>query len=222
MPIHSLLSTNLRRTGAERRREAGLLRRRDSLQRRGEPPAENGYEPPLPSPPHPHPPPGLVFCITASNAATARYSRSKLPPLLPVSPPLAVPIRSAKEIDGLRTVCRLAREILDCAAAVIRPGITTDEIDRVVSAAFPLPLCPSLAPLRLCPSQAAGPHSLTLLSSVPPHQVHEATVERKAYPSPLNYYNFPKSVCTSVNEVICHGIPDLRELQVSCSTPLRG
>jgi methionyl aminopeptidase len=42
--------------------------------------------------------------------------------------------------------------------------------------------------------------------------VHEATVEREAYPSPLNYHKFPKSVCTSVNEVICHGIPDMREL----------
>ena len=31
--------------------------------------------------------------------------------------------------------------------------------------------------------------------------VHEALVEAGAYPSPLNYYNFPKSVCTSVNEV---------------------
>ena len=48
-------------------------------------------------------------------------------------------------------------------------------------------------------------------------KVHEATVQRKAYPSPLNYYNFPKSVCTSVNEVICHGIPDLRVLQVELS-----
>jgi len=43
--------------------------------------------------------------------------------------------------------------------------------------------------------------------------VHEATLAENAYPSPLNYYNFPKSVCTSVNEVICHGIPDMRELQ---------
>lgn len=42
---------------------------------------------------------------------------------------------------------------------------------------------------------------------------HEATIERNAYPSPLNYYNFPKSVCTSVNESICHGIPDGRELR---------
>ncbi|KXS09581.1 methionine aminopeptidase [Gonapodya prolifera JEL478] len=43
--------------------------------------------------------------------------------------------------------------------------------------------------------------------------VHEATIERDAYPSPLNYNGFPKSCCTSVNEVICHGIPDRYELQ---------
>ncbi|KAG6911503.1 hypothetical protein DXG01_014577 [Tephrocybe rancida] len=43
--------------------------------------------------------------------------------------------------------------------------------------------------------------------------VHQATIERNAYPSPLNYRNFPKSVCTSVNEVICHGIPDQRKLR---------
>ena len=43
--------------------------------------------------------------------------------------------------------------------------------------------------------------------------VHELCVERGAYPSPLNYSGFPKSVCTSVNEVICHGIPDSRALQ---------
>jgi methionyl aminopeptidase len=43
--------------------------------------------------------------------------------------------------------------------------------------------------------------------------IHEASMERECYPSPLNYYNFPKSVCTSVNEVICHGIPDYREVQ---------
>ncbi|XP_013164476.1 PREDICTED: methionine aminopeptidase 1 isoform X2 [Papilio xuthus] len=43
--------------------------------------------------------------------------------------------------------------------------------------------------------------------------VHEACIERECYPSPLNYHNFPNSCCTSVNEVICHGIPDLRPLQ---------
>ena len=43
--------------------------------------------------------------------------------------------------------------------------------------------------------------------------VHAACVARGVYPSPLNYHNFPKSVCVSVNEVICHGIPDARPLQ---------
>lgn len=41
----------------------------------------------------------------------------------------------------------------------------------------------------------------------------QACIARNCYPSPLNYYNFPKSCCTSVNEVICHGIPDSRRLQ---------
>ncbi len=37
--------------------------------------------------------------------------------------------------------------------------------------------------------------------------VHEDTLRRGAIPAPLNYHGFPKSVCTSVNEVVCHGIP---------------
>jgi len=69
---------------------------------------------------------------------------------------------------------QLAREVLDIAAAAVRPGITTDAIDAIV---------------------------------------HDAIIKRNAYPSPLNYRNFPKSVCTSINEAICHGIPDQRKLQ---------
>jgi methionyl aminopeptidase len=42
--------------------------------------------------------------------------------------------------------------------------------------------------------------------------VHNYTLERGAWPSPLNYKGFPKSVCTSVNEVVCHGIPGSRVL----------
>ncbi|NRA39591.1 MAG: type I methionyl aminopeptidase [Planctomycetes bacterium] len=41
---------------------------------------------------------------------------------------------------------------------------------------------------------------------------HEAYIAEGGYPSPLNYRSFPKSICTSVNEVICHGIPDNRTL----------
>jgi len=42
---------------------------------------------------------------------------------------------------------------------------------------------------------------------------HNYIVERSAIPAPLNYRGFPKSVCTSVNEVVCHGIPDDRILE---------
>ncbi len=43
--------------------------------------------------------------------------------------------------------------------------------------------------------------------------VHEQTIKAGAIPAPLNYRGFPKSVCVSVNEVICHGIPGERVLQ---------
>ncbi|XP_065884830.1 methionine aminopeptidase 1-like isoform X2 [Dysidea avara] len=86
----------------------------------------------------------------------------------------SIKVLSADEIAKMRTVCRLAREVLDEAGKAIKPGVTADEIDRIV---------------------------------------HEASVERDCYPSPLNYYKFPKSCCVSVNEVICHGIPDTRPLE---------
>ncbi|MCB2294647.1 methionyl aminopeptidase [Clostridium algoriphilum] len=54
--------------------------------------------------------------------------------------------------------------------------------------------------------------------------VHEYTVAHNAYPAPLGYGDFPKSVCTSINDVICHGIPsdtvlkdgDIVNVDVSC------
>ena len=59
--------------------------------------------------------------------------------------------------------------------------------------------------------------------------VYEETTKRGAIPAPLNFEGFPKSVCTSINEVVCHGIPDPdRVLQdgdiinVDCSTILDG
>ncbi|KAI9807868.1 MAG: Methionine aminopeptidase 1 [Sarcosagium campestre] len=85
-----------------------------------------------------------------------------------------ITILDAKQQEAMRKVCRLAREVLDIAAAEVRPGVTTDHIDEIV---------------------------------------HKACLERDSYPSPLNYNNFPKSVCTSLNEVICHGIPDQTELK---------
>ncbi len=54
--------------------------------------------------------------------------------------------------------------------------------------------------------------------------VHDATIKAGAIPSPLNYHGFPKSVCTSVNNVVCHGIPgdyvlqegDIINIDVTC------
>lgn len=43
--------------------------------------------------------------------------------------------------------------------------------------------------------------------------VHEYTLEQGAKPAPLNYRGYPKSTCTSINEVVCHGIPDQTILQ---------
>jgi len=79
-----------------------------------------------------------------------------------------------EELEGLRKVARLAREVLDLACEAVKPGMTGDQIDKIV---------------------------------------HDACIARESYPSPLNYYGFPKSVCTSANEVICHGIPDSRPLE---------
>lgn len=42
--------------------------------------------------------------------------------------------------------------------------------------------------------------------------VYDYTVSHRAIPAPLNYEGFPKSVCTSINDVVCHGIPDEKEI----------
>lgn len=42
--------------------------------------------------------------------------------------------------------------------------------------------------------------------------VHEYTISHGAIPAPLNYSGFPKSVCTSINDVVCHGIPSENEI----------
>lgn len=41
---------------------------------------------------------------------------------------------------------------------------------------------------------------------------HNEIIRRGVYPSPLNYAGFPKSICTSINNVACHGIPSKKEI----------
>ena len=74
----------------------------------------------------------------------------------------------------MREAGAIACEAMHEAGRAVRPGVTTDELDRIV---------------------------------------HTYILDHGAYPSTLGYRGFPKSCCTSVNEVICHGIPDLRPLE---------
>lgn len=83
-------------------------------------------------------------------------------------------IKEPDVIERMRIAGAAAKDILRRAGEMVRPGITTDEIDIFV---------------------------------------HDACIAMGGYPSPLNYHGYPKSVCTSVNEVICHGIPDSRVLE---------
>ena len=83
-------------------------------------------------------------------------------------------VNSTDEIQIMKQVGILAREVIDYAHSLIIPGITTDEIDK---------------------------------------KTHDFIIKNNAYPSPLNYNKFPKSIWTSINEVLCHGIPDSRKLE---------
>ena len=76
---------------------------------------------------------------------------------------------SPEEIEGIRRAGRIAAGAIAEVEKVVAPGMTTDDIDRMV---------------------------------------HEYLLDHGAYPSTLGYRGFPKSCCTSLNEVICHGIPD--------------
>lgn len=78
-------------------------------------------------------------------------------------------VKDPDTIERMRVAGRIAADALAAVGAAIRPGITTDELDRVG---------------------------------------HEFLLDHGAYPSTLGYRGFPKSLCTSLNEVICHGIPD--------------
>ena len=93
---------------------------------------------------------------------------------------MTITIKTAEDIAGMRVACRLASEVLDYIGPFIKPGITTNEIDK------------------LC---------------------HDYMVDvQDCIPAPLNYapggYKpYPKSICTSINHVVCHGIPNDKPLK---------
>ncbi len=93
---------------------------------------------------------------------------------------MTITIKNNKDIEMMRIAGRLASEVLDFITPFIKPGITTEEIDR------------------LC---------------------HDFMVNtQQTIPAPLNYAPpghtpFPKSICTSINNQICHGIPGSKILK---------
>jgi len=93
---------------------------------------------------------------------------------------MAISIKTPDEIENMRIAGRLASELLDYIAPFVKPGVTTEELDR------------------LC---------------------HDYMVNvQGCIPAPLNYAPhghkpYPKSICTSVNHQVCHGIPSARKLK---------
>ena len=83
-------------------------------------------------------------------------------------------VKSPEAIEKIREAGRIAAQAIQLVGEACKPGITTDELDRIG---------------------------------------HEFVIAKGAYPSTLGYRGFPKSLCSSINEVICHGIPDDTVLQ---------
>ncbi len=85
----------------------------------------------------------------------------------------SIPIHKDSDFEGMRKAGKLTSYILDQLEDLIKPGISTNEIND------------------FC---------------------HKLIIKNNAIPAPLNYKGFPKSVCTSVNHVVCHGIPSDKKI----------
>jgi methionyl aminopeptidase len=93
---------------------------------------------------------------------------------------MTITIKNADDIAAMRVAGRLASEVLDFITPYVKPGVTTNELDK------------------LCHDYIVG--------------------VQQAIPAPLNYapggYKpYPKSICTSVNHQVCHGIPNDKPLK---------
>lgn len=87
---------------------------------------------------------------------------------------MSIIIKTPEQIAKMREAGRLAAEVLEMIGDHVRPGVSTEELDRIC---------------------------------------HDHIVnEQGAIPACLGYRGFPRSVCTSVNHVICHGIPNEKKV----------
>ena len=85
-----------------------------------------------------------------------------------------IKLHSPEDFEGMRRVGRLAAEALDMLIEHVRPGVSTDALDKLV---------------------------------------FDFAMAHGAYPAPLDYRGYRKSICTSINHVVCHGIPDEKPLR---------
>ena len=85
-----------------------------------------------------------------------------------------IKLHGAADFAAMRKAGRLTAEALDLLVPAVRPGVTTEALDKMV---------------------------------------FEFAMDHGAYPASLDYRGFPKSICTSINHVVCHGIPDDKPLR---------
>jgi len=85
----------------------------------------------------------------------------------------SITLLSSREIEQMRNAGQMAAELLAYLEPLVKPGVTTLEINDAAE---------------------------------------EWTQKRGAKSAPLGYHGFPKSLCTSVNEVVCHGIPNAKQV----------
>jgi methionyl aminopeptidase len=93
---------------------------------------------------------------------------------------MSITIKDAAGIEGMRVACRLASELLDYLTPFVKPGVTTNEIDKL-----------------------AHDYMVQVQGTIP------ATLGYQ----PPGYAPYPKSLCSSVNHQVCHGIPNDKPLK---------
>jgi methionyl aminopeptidase len=93
---------------------------------------------------------------------------------------MSIVIKTPEDIAGMRVACRLASEVLDMLTPLIKPGVSTLELDKIAT-----------------------------------HYIQEVqgTISATIGYAPPGYPPFPAALCTSVNHVVCHGIPNDRPLK---------
>jgi methionyl aminopeptidase len=82
--------------------------------------------------------------------------------------PGSIRLHGAEDFEAMRKAGQLTARALDMVVDLVKPGVTTDTIDKAVM---------------------------------------EFARDHGAYPAPLFYHGYPRAICTSINHVVCHGIP---------------